>query len=347
MPEFHMLSEFKSLIDQERPLGQLFAILKKGTVHHAFLFTGLDGVGKKSCALMFAMAGNCLEIHGKDSDDSTSDDVQATKVPCGRCRSCRKILSGNHPDIIQVKPSGSFIKIDQVRDLCRTLTLKPHEAVNRVVIMESAGAMNPEAGNALLKVLEEPPDKTTLILTSDETSDLLPTIVSRCQHIRFNPISISRLKTYLIEECGVDDDLAMKAAQMANGSLSKAMLMKKATWIKRRHWLITEVASLSSKSFSMVLSFAERLSNKKDVLSDSLEIIKMFLRDIIIFQYDPERIINRDMKDTISKISRETGVSLLIDRFNAVQAAQKKIEANGNVRLILEILVLKLARNYS
>jgi len=189
------VSGFESIIGQDRPIRILTAFLHKGTIPHALLFTGIEGVGKERAAVALAMAFNCAENRsGSDAagvDLRRSDHADANRPftikPCGICKSCRKIDSDNHPDIIRLKPSGPFIKIDQIRALCQTLAMKPYEAGMRVVIISEAQAMNPAAGNALLKMLEEPPARTILILVAAHPSDLLPTIVSRCQHIRFNP----------------------------------------------------------------------------------------------------------------------------------------------------------------
>ncbi len=340
----YMPSDFKSLLSQERPLRQLSAVLSSGMMPHAILFTGLTGVGKAACALMVAMAVNCRELFGEDTAEKARGTDGGILFPCGKCQSCRKIHSGNHPDVIQIKPSGTWIKIDQIRDLIKMLSYKPHEAMKRVVVIESADTMNPEAGNALLKMLEEPPDKTMLILTSDDASTLLPTIVSRCRHIRFNPVPISHIKTYLMETFDIKDDIASQAAWMAEGSLSRAVDMKNTAWINRRQWLVHEVSGLSSKPLNMVLSFSERLFKKKDMLQDSLDIISSFLRDLAVFHFDPESVINQDLKDIIARASGNASVGLFIEKFNAVQTARKKIASNGNVRLTLETLALQLAK---
>ena len=184
---------FESIIGQDRPIRILTTFLQNGTVPHALLFTGIEGVGKQSAAVTFAMACNCTgdfsenKFEWRDNrtaDDHSTADPRHITNPCGNCKPCRKIESKNHPDIIRIKPSGVFIKIDQIRALCQTLAMKPYEAGIRVVLISDAQAMNPAAGNALLKVLEEPPTGTILILVANHTADLLPTIVSRCRHIR-------------------------------------------------------------------------------------------------------------------------------------------------------------------
>ena len=106
---------------------------------------------------------------------------------CGQCQPCRQILANSHPDIISVKPQGDTLRINQIRELLGLLAMKPHSAKHRVVIIAESHTMNPEAANALLKVLEEPPANTTLILTAAQKSDLLPTILSRCRHIGSSP----------------------------------------------------------------------------------------------------------------------------------------------------------------
>ena len=167
---------FESVIDQQKPIGILRALLEQSSVAHALLFTGIDGVGKQKTARMFAMAVNCELYRG----DTTSQ-ISVDSVPCGQCVSCRKITSGNHPDVLHIQPQGNLIRIDQIRALGRTLAMKPYEARYRVVMISDGHRMNPESANALLKMLEEPPEQTLLVLTASETADLLPTVVSRCQ----------------------------------------------------------------------------------------------------------------------------------------------------------------------
>ena len=294
---------------------------------------------------MFAMACNCDAAIPEGRDLKASVDHHKIDVPCGECRSCRKIRSGNHPDIIFIKPSGPFIKINQIRDLCRTLIVKPFEADQRIVIISDADAMNPEAGNALLKVLEEPPDRTGIILTAANVFDLLPTLISRCQHIRFKPIGVACMATFLTREYGVDHQAAMVVSQMANGSLSKAVSMMQTHWMEKRDWLINEVIALPSRSIRMALVFAEKLSRKKDALSDALEIITTWLRDLIVYRYSKGNIINRDLKDKIHEVSQKMAIPTLLANMDAIQTAQKKIEANANLRLTLEILMIHMKRN--
>ncbi|MBW1607222.1 MAG: DNA polymerase III subunit delta' [Deltaproteobacteria bacterium] len=347
---------FESIVGQEKPIRLLTTLFQNETIPHALLFLGADGVGKKITATAFAMACNCRVRRKGDfsanpkirADHLTIPDRTIQGGPGDCCPSCRKIKSGSHPDVILVEPSGAFIRIDQIRSLCSTLAMKPYEAKLRVVIISDAQAMNPSAGNALLKVLEEPPDKTILILTAMQTSDLLPTIVSRCQHIRFNPIPRKHLEALLVEKRGMHPDDAKIIAAMANGSVSKAFSMTSKknpiNWINRRIWLIDEVQSLFMRPMAARLAFAARLSKDNKALGDSLEVLKTWFRDLVVWKYHSGRILNTDLKNKIQRASLNMTVASILSKINNIHAAQKNIRANTNLRLTLEVLVMRLAK---
>ena len=204
--------------------------------------------------------------------------------------------------------------------------------------------MNPAAANALLKVLEEPPNGTILILEANHTSDLLPTIVSRCRHIRFNPISTSSLESVLITEHGLDPESALIVAAMADGSQSRALHMWRMNWIGRRNWLISELNSLSSNSISRLLAFAEGLAHNKDDLPQTLEIMKSWLRDLVIGKIYPEKIRYRDLIENVHQISQKSSTISLLSKIETIQSTQKAIQTGTNLRLAMETMVLKLSR---
>lgn len=347
---------FESILGQEKPIRLLTTLLRNETIPHALLFLGIEGVGKKTTAMATAMASNCMG-HGDENlpkekkiraNRSTIQKITTKSGICGCCKSCSKIKSGNHPDIILVEPTGNFIRINQIRNLCNTLTMKPYEARLRVVIISDAQAMNPAAGNALLKMLEEPPDRTVLILTAVHTSDLLPTIVSRCQHIRFSPIPHNHIEALLVEKQGASHDDAKIIATMANGSISKALSMmrhiSKTNWIKRRAWLLNSVESLSLMSIPSRLAFAENLSKNKVALAESLEVMKSWFRDLVICKFNPAQIMNKDLREKIQRNSKKMAVASLLSKIDDIHLAQKNIQANTNLRLTLEVLIMRLAK---
>jgi len=148
------VSGFSSILGQKQPIRILTAFLRKGAIPHALLFSGLKGVGKQAAALDFAKACNCTGQHTGRAVEASSDHSRRDRLsngpspevgPCGRCKSCRKIESGHHPDVVRIVPDGAYIKIAQIRDLRHTLSMKPYEAKWRVVIISDAQTMNPAA----------------------------------------------------------------------------------------------------------------------------------------------------------------------------------------------------------
>jgi DNA polymerase III subunit delta' len=344
---------FKSLIDQEKPIRILTTLLKNGTLPHAFLFTGTEGVGKQAAAIALAMASNCQEeIAGLkaavqseptlDNPPVKSDGISIDS--CGVCKSCKKIASGKHADIIRIQPSGSFIKIAQIRELVHTLAMKPYEAKIRMAIITEAQALNEAASNALLKILEEPPERTMLVLIATNKSGLLPTIVSRCQQVAFNPISKKNIAHWLKEEHKLADETAGIIAAMANGSYSRAQTMVCSNWLRRREWLLEEIEALSMQKMDHLFALAEKISGERQALSDTLELIKVWFRDLIIAQYEPAKIINYDVAAKIKIAAKKNTVPTLLSKVNAVQLFQNRLKANTNLRLAMEGLLIQLAQ---
>jgi len=339
---------FESITDQRRPVRILTAFLRKGTIPHALLFTGIEGVGKQTAARIFAMACNCLgggpEQPTLNSGKTGLPDNHKISEPCGICRSCRKILSNSHPDVIHIRPSGYSIRISQIRDLCGILSLKPYEAKVRVVIISDAQAMNVAAGNALLKILEEPPDRTILILTAAEKTDLISTVSSRCQNIKFNPVSRKKIAQILSERKGIDPVDADIFAGMSNGSLSGALNISSSKLLRKRDWLIGELESLSINDTGRCLAFAERLSKDKDDFLDSLDAINIWFRDMAVIRHSPDKIIFIDLSDKMRTSCKKYSEQSLISKFGEIRMARQAIQANGHLRLTAETLILKLVQ---
>ena len=291
------------------------------------------------------MACNCIRYVSQQrrSDRSSSDNPEEfSDCPCGQCSPCLRIAAGIHPDITLIQPEAGVIKIAEIRNLCRILSMKPFEGHERVAILSDAHLMNPPASNALLKILEEPPEQTLLILTARQSADLLPTIVSRCLHIRFNPVPRLALSDALIQHHGFGTEEASAVAILAGGSFSRALSMKKATWMSWRGWLITELSRLGSSPFHVILAFSEKLSKNRDTLSDIFEIMLSWFRDILIFTCEPTHVINRDYLELVKKASLCYSRTDLVQSVNAVKSAQTNIEARTNIRLSMDHLLLRL-----
>ena len=348
------MTEWITTTGQQKPLRILSALLEANAVPHALLFAGIEGVGKLEVARQFAMACNCWGDPAADDTDLARGQnglgkpkrgYPNTLPPCGVCRSCKKIRSGNHPDVIHIKPSGTFIRIEQIRTLCHTLALKPYEARVRVAIISEAQRLNPAAGNALLKILEEPPDQTVFILTGVSPTELLPTIVSRCQQIRFNPLPTDNLAQLLLESDSINGEQAKILAAMSNGSRAQAMRFHQQGWLARRNWLLDRLEEIATRSLALnaQLALAHRLSRNKEDLKIYLSIIYTWLRDLIVARHAPDRIIQEDRRDQILRTSPKIETARIPAIAAIVESAAQRLQSNASARLLAEALIMRIA----
>jgi DNA polymerase III subunit delta' len=334
----NIVSGFEKIIGQQLPVRILQTLLRSTALPHALLFTGMNGVGKRSAARIVAMTLNCRQQQ------------MPTGAPCGKCPPCRQIQSDKHPDVPLIEPQANLLRIDRIRELLATLTMKPFSARHRVVIIAEAHRMNPEAANALLKMLEEPPDRTMLILTASQQSDLLPTIVSRCRNIRFNPLSPGNLTTLLKQEPDGDTGCTNTAAKLSGGSLTKARQLTLPIWRQRRNWVIRAAGldrpqpqKAPPEGMTVALTFAGQLARNKDLVQDLLDILKTWIRDLSILPYHPDLVINVDRRETLDKVRPGMNEEQLLIMWQAVEKAQKDIAARANLRLTVDVMALSMA----
>lgn len=322
---------FDSILGQDKAISRLRQIIDKNALPGAMLFTGPDGVGKCLASVSLAMTVNCkffLENSGEG---------------CGVCNSCSRIKSGNHPDVMMIRPDGNFVKIGQIRDLIEKISIRPKEASIRFVIIDGASNMTLEASNALLKSLEEPPQKTCFILISSSMLSVLPTIRSRCCNIGFSPLSRETVEKILSKLHGYGSEISTPAAAMSDGSVKAAISAIEKGWAERRRWLYQEIASLRNKSLQAVLALAEEISAKSDDVRTSLEITKICFRDLAVFRHSPDSVYGKDLIPLLERTSSFYEDRDLVAILERVHEAQRSIELNAVSRLVLETLFLKIA----
>ncbi len=308
---------FSGILGQSRAIVVLAAALRADRVPHAYLFEGLDGVGRRAAALALAQGLNCLARAdtGKRSPGSagaerggagamrgaseleSGSELAPERAPaddaCGACRPCRKIAAGDHPDVQILAPEGQsgggVYLVDQIRTLARNLAFRPFEGRRKVAVLERAEALGPVAGNALLKTLEEPPASSHLVLLAPGRHHLLPTVASRCQAVTFRPLETADLVRILetrglpaAPDGGWDHAGAAQAAALADGSAGRAVALAAAGGLEGRRALIDQVTRLSRRRVDELFRVAERLAADKDALPGHIETLRGWLRDLLV-----------------------------------------------------------------
>lgn len=307
--------------------------LKKRGLHHAYLFIGAPGVGRRSLALDFAQAINCTQ-------------PPSPGEACGTCNICKQIARMQQADLHIIAPEvdGGMIKVDQVRELQRSLILSPYEAKYRVALLLNFHRANANAQNALLKTLEEAPGKVILLLTADSAESLLPTISSRCEILRLRPSGIDSLAAALEERFQVPPQKATVYAHLANGRPGMAIRLIEDTNIQQERLdRLNEFQQLFEDSIREKLLYSEQLSKNREALRPIIETWISFLRDILLVQQGrPSHIVNTDRMQEIDAYALKFTNAELLSTLERFVQALDLIEMNASPRLMLDNLFLQL-----
>ena len=340
-------SDFDQMQHQSEAFLELTHIIQTKTIPNALLFYGHENTGRKEAALIFAKGCNCKT---------------GTALFCNTCTSCRKINNNSHPDMIFIDPptGKNIITISSIRELGSTLSSRPNEAKYRMVLISNADAMNVQAQNALLKMLEEPPENTFFILMAIKIDLLLPTIISRCRKIRFKPLSSKIIARRLISEFQTDPEIAHIVSETVDSAFRKILACLNLTsekdscekeglnWVRRRKWLLETLIDMIKNDKDAVtkgLMLSQKLCLEPDFISDASAIMKTFFRDLMIFHILPEKIVNLDFFDSFSHISQMVHKDCYFEWLKCLYKLEKKIEANCTLRLVLDSFFLTITGN--
>lgn len=333
---------FSRILGQQRAKQFLTMVMARERLPHAYLFTGIPGIGKTTTAIALAMVLNCREPRNDEG--------------CGRCASCRQLIGGNFPDFLSIRPQGQNIRIDQIRDLNRTLSFAPVFGRYRVSVIYQAERMTAEAANSFLKTLEEPPPGNILILNATEPLDLPPTIVSRCQRVSFQPLSIQDMTNWLVNERGLEEGTAVVLAKISTGSLGHALKMCEAGFVdKRQEWLLRliKLPSLSEEeALEMALECVKEdgrtgfdaLEPSGAGLTDMLAIWETWYRDLLVLRVGgpTHLLINADLSHELKNFAGNSSIQNLRDSVFIVDRAQRDLRQMRNTKLVMEHIVLRL-----
>ncbi|MCA0989586.1 DNA polymerase III subunit delta' [Guptibacillus algicola] len=303
---------------------------KKDRLSHAYLFDGGAGTGKKDIAVHMAKTYFCQQRTGID--------------PCQTCKDCKRVDSGNHPDLHLVEPDGQSIKIDQIRKLQKEFSYLGVESNKKVYILNYSDRMTTQAANSLLKFLEEPGKMTMAILLTEQKQHILPTIYSRCQVLTFRPLSVSKVEEELVSE-GISTQLAKLASQLTNDK-GKAIELATDDWFAQARAIVIQLTEeLKERPHQVFLTIHDKwLSHFKDKSQQDmgLNLMLFWYKDLMKIQLQDERIVYADHKDKLERYALQFPRKRISEHMMAILDAKRRLSANTNPQFVMEQLVLRL-----
>jgi DNA polymerase-3 subunit delta' len=319
------------LVGHENQLATLRQALEQERLHHAYVFLGPEGVGKRSIAMALAKAVHCLE---------TPRDF------CGRCANCSGIENHNHPDVrvLGPLPGKKDISIEQVRTLERELSYRSFSGRKKVAIIDPAPMMNFSAQNALLKTLEEPPAGSLLILIATSAGALLPTLLSRCLRLSFGPLASSTVADFLVSRRGQTPEQAKLLAAISLGSLGRAASPDIEELAEKRVGWVDAIALLA-KGDPAGPALAEDLAKDREEAFTFLNWLSEWYRDILIFHATEslEEVCNVDLSEKLKAQAESCSLERTLFLRSQALAAAQHIRRNINRRMALENLFAHVA----
>lgn len=322
----------REVIGHESAWERLTRAADTRTIRHAYLLSGVEGIGKASLALEFARYLEC------EQPDPTEH------APCGTCNSCRKILHRNHPDVtlVETQEGKRQLGVDAVRDaVVRTANLAPSSGAWRIFILPQVERMTPNTTNALLKTIEEPPPGVVLLLTTSNPDDLLPTLLSRCQIVPMYPVPVEQIEALLRERLHVPPAEAQALARSSEGRPGWAVrAMEHPELLQDREEQMKLIQRAVSAARDERIRIAGQLAKDGDTAARALDYWALYWRRVVLAAHGAEMLPARD--DPARRLGRAIGPTRALRFMQALLQARTALEQNANARLTMEVLMLDL-----
>ena len=375
--------QFKEIIGQHHIKNYLIKTANSGRIPHAQIFTGPEGSGTLAMAIAYTEYILCKnnadennlnpicvskfknfshpDLHFVFPVANTSE-VKSHAVSNNFLTQWRQFLQQNiyaslfdWYSFIDIQNKQGQIGVDEAAEINKTLSLKAYEGGYKIMIVWMAEKMNTAAANKLLKLLEEPPNKTIFILITETLSDLLPTIISRCQVLDFLAISEENIASFLVKKFSVDENIAKKIAHESEGNLNKALkkINNEETDVVFDTWFVNWVrtafrAKGNATAINDLISWAETISsNGREVQKQFLLHCIVVFRQTLLLNYGVKNLVYLQMNHInfdLNKFAPFVNNANILDIYQELEKAIYHIERNGNSKIILTDLSIKLTR---
>lgn len=341
---------FDQLIGNDNVKNLLRRMLEAGRLPGAMLFTGEEGIGKKLFALEIAKALNCRTPCGVEG--------------CGGCPACKRISQFNypqsaesddwkkiiwtdHPDVGLVVAPKRVLIVEQMREIESAANYRPFEGNARIFLIDDAEKLNDSSANALLKILEEPPHTSHIILLTARPAMLLPTIRSRCQMIRFSPVAAEEIEAYLTQNKLAAPKDARMRARVARGSIGRALEQDTEEFTGQREAMLKVLQALAASAPIQLLRSAEELNEAryKDEYEPRLDILETLIRDawMLALGADPSKVVNDDLLPQLTAISEQIDRQRPGGWINQIEEMREQLIVNINRKAATDSLFLTMA----
>lgn len=329
------MAKFTDIIGQEQIKEHLQNALSTKKISHAYIINGEKSSGKEYIAKVFAMALQCE--HGE-------------LEPCQECHACKQALSDNQPDIIRVgheKPNT--IGVDDIRvQINNDVAIKPYSSPYKIYIVNEAEKMTQQAQNALLKTLEEPPEYAVILLLTSNVNALLPTILSRCVVLNMKPVADEKVRRFLMEEMQVPDYKADVCVAFARGNVGKAKALASSEEFENiKSEALSLLKYIQDMELHEIVSAIKKISEYKLEINDYFDIMAIWYRDVLLFKAtkDANHLVFREELGALRKCAQRSSYEGIETIINALDTAKRRLEANVNFELVMELLLLTIQEN--
>lgn len=308
--------------------------IRRDRVSHAYLIQGARGTGKEAIALLLAKSLFC----------EAKIDVE----PCHICNACKRITSRNHPDVHFIEPDGKSIKIEQIKALQKEFTYSGLESNRKVYIIQAADTLTLNAANRLLKFLEEPSQKTTAIMLTENGQSIIPTIRSRCQLIDLHPLNPRYFQKHLID-FGMSADQAVLMGALTNNS-DDAFTMSQDAWFAEARKLMLQLVELLASNPDDAYLFIHQHwiqhFKERTQYEQGLDLLLFAFKDLLYYHIGNEDgyIIFNSNLDQLSTIAIQYQEEKLLENLHAILEAKRKLKQNVHPTLVMEQLTLQIKR---